>query len=431
VKCMNTADVIAAVNFARTHQLVVAVRGQGHSVAGHGTCDDGLVIDLSGMRGTRVDPHRQTIRVEGGCNLGDLDHATHAFGLATSSGIASVTGLSGLTLGGGFGHLNRKCGLACDNLISADVVTADGQFLVASADNEHADLFWALRGGGGNFGVVTSFEFKLYPINTVYGGPMFWPIEMAEEGLCFFRDLMAQAPTDLNVIFGFITLQPEPVLPPELHYKKVFAAALCYAGPLDEAEEVFAPIRQFGPPMIDQAGPMPYPALQSMFDELFPDNLFHYWKSDFIADLPDEAIKLHVAHGTQLPSPLAAVHFYSMGGAIQNLQDDETPFSHRSAKFMHAIVGTTDNLDDIKAQKTWARNYWSAARPYAMGGAYINIAMEDTEDPVEPVYNKNYQRLVEVKSLACCWQTGDCGFLRHLPLRTAQLRPAKPRLGDL
>ncbi len=279
-RCADVADVISAVNFGRDNGLTIAIRGGGHNGPGLGTCDDGLVIDLSRMRSVHVDPGTSRVQVEGGALWGDVDHATHPFGLAVPSGFLSTTGVGGLTLGGGIGYLTRKYGLTVDSLLGVEMVLADGSFVTAN-ERENADLFWAVRGGGGNFGVVTSFVFQGHPVHTVYGGPMMWPMEMAGDLLKFWQDLILNAPDDLNGWFGFVTVPPAPPFPEAHHMEKMAAVVWCYTGPHDKAEEVFRRIRQFGPPAIDFAGPIPYPALQSMFDALYPPGLQWYWRADF------------------------------------------------------------------------------------------------------------------------------------------------------
>jgi hypothetical protein len=301
-RCADVADVITAVNVAREHDMLVAVRGGGHNGAGLGTCDDGLVIDLSRMKGIRVDPAARTVQVEGGCTWGDVDHSTHAFGLAMPSGIISTTGVGGLTLGGGLGHLTRKYGLAIDNLLAVDMVLADGRFVRASA-HEHPDLFWAIRGGGGNFGVVTSFLFKLHPIHTVIGGPTLWPLAQAAEVMRWYRDFITAAPEDLNGFFAFLIVPPAPPFPEPLHLQSMCGVVWCYTGRAEDADEVFKPIREFGPPALYGIHPMPYPALQSAFDALYPPGLQWYWRADFVKELSDEAITQHVKYGAELPTP--------------------------------------------------------------------------------------------------------------------------------
>src|SRR5216117_985714 len=295
--CADVADVIRSINFGRDDDLLVSIRGGGHNAGGLGICDDGLVIDLAPINYTRIDPAARTITVGGGCVWGDVDHATHVFGLATPSGVISTTGVGGLTLGGGIGHLTRKCGLTIDNLLSADVVLANGQFVKANAD-ENSDLFWALRGGGGNFGIVTSFTFKLHPIDTLYGGPMLYELSETADVMKWYRDLIPTAPDDLTGFFAFLTVPPAPPFPEHLYMKKMCGVVWAYAGPLTKAEETFKPIRAFKKAALDFVGPLPHPALQSMFDALYPPGLQWYWRADFVNELSDEAIRLHIQHGS-------------------------------------------------------------------------------------------------------------------------------------
>jgi len=298
-RCADVADVIASVGFAREHGLLLAVRGGGHNGGGLGLCDDGLVIDLSALRGIRVDPKARTVRVEGGCTWGDVDHATHAFGLATPSGVISTTGVGGLTLGGGIGHLTRHFGLAIDNLLAVDVVLADGR-LVGASESENADLFWAVRGGGGNFGVVTSFEFRLHPVSTVVAGPTLWPLEQAPEVLRWYRRFIADAPDELNGFFAFLTVPPAPPFPPELHLKKMCGVVWCWSGDPAEADAALAPVQAMKPALYG-VGPMPYPVLQSAFDGLYTPGLQWYWRADFVNELSDPAIASSDSSLTKLP----------------------------------------------------------------------------------------------------------------------------------
>jgi hypothetical protein len=316
-RCVDAGDVIAAVNYARANDILLAVRGGGHHGAGLSVCDDGLVVDLSLMKGVRVDPEARSATVMGGATLGDVDHATHAFGLATPSGIISTTGVGGITLGGGVGHLTRGFGLALDNFISADVVLADGRFVTA-IETSHPDLFWALRGGGGNFGVVTSFELKLHPVDTVYAGPMFWDIEQATEILKWYRKFLPAQSDELGGFFGF-HIVPSTLPFPEEHWGKSVAIIVwTYTGPLENGDAVFAPIREkFGPPLIDWVGPIPHPALNSMFDGLYPPGDQWYWKADFIDDLTDEAIARHVEFGSKIPTWQSLTHLYPVDGAAR------------------------------------------------------------------------------------------------------------------
>jgi FAD/FMN-containing dehydrogenase len=397
VRCVDVADVIAAVNVAREQKLTLAVRGGGHSGPGLGTCDDGLVIDLSGMKGIRVDPVGRTVRVEGGCTWGEVDHATHPFGLATPSGFISTTGVGGLTLGGGIGYLSRTHGLTIDNLLGVDVVLADGSFVTASAQ-EHADLFWAVRGGGGNFGVVTSFLFRLHPISTVYGGPMLWPIEQAADVLKFWRDFILSAPEEINGWFGFVTVPPAPPFPEQFHLHKMCAIVWCYSGTLDKAEEAFKPIRATMPPAVDFAGPIPWPVLQSLFDALYPPGLQWYWKADFFTDLNDRVIDLHVKYGTQLPTMHSTMHLYPINGAAHRVSASETAFSFRDANFAEVIVGVDPDPANNARMIQWARDYWMALHPYSAGGGYINMMMDEGTANVKAAYRDNYAQLSQIKA---------------------------------
>jgi FAD/FMN-containing dehydrogenase len=396
-RCVDVSDVIAAVNFARERQLTLAVRGGGHNGPGLGVCDDGLVLDLSRMKGIRVDPVRRTVRVEGGCTWGDVDHATHSFGLATPSGFISTTGVGGLTLGGGIGYLARTFGLTIDNLLEVDMVLADGRFVTANAD-ERPDLFWAVRGGGGNFGVVTSFLFKLHPISTVYGGPMIWPMEQAADLLKFWRDFVLSAPEDINGWFAFITVPPAPPFPEQFHMQKMCAVVWCYTGPLEQAEERFKPIRAFGPPAVDFAGPIPFPVLQSLFDALYPAGLQWYWKADFFKELNDQAIDLHVKYGAQLPTMHSTMHIYPINGAGHRPRTEDSAFSFRDANFAQVIVGVDPDPSNNQRMIEWAKNYWLALHPYSAGGAYLNMIMDEGEDMVKAAYRENYARLAQVKA---------------------------------
>jgi FAD/FMN-containing dehydrogenase len=355
------------------------------------------VLDLSRMRGIRVDPRSRTVRVEGGATWGDVDHATHAFGLATPSGMISTTGVGGLTLGGGVGYLSRKHGLTIDNLLSVDVVLADGRFVTAS-ETEHPDLFWALRGGGGNFGVVTAFEFRLHPVDTVVGGPTFWPLERSAEVLAWYRDFITSAPRELSGWFGFLTVPPVDPFPEALRMTKVCGVVWCYTGDPATADEAFAPVTAFGPPLLHGVQPMPYPALQSAFDDLYPKGQHWYWKGDFVADIGDEAIARHVEHGAQLPTPQSTMHLYPIDGAPQEVGRDETAWSHREARWCQVIVGVDPDPAMEDAMIAWARDYWLALHPYSTGGSYINFMMDEGEERVRATYRDNYDRLRRIKA---------------------------------
>ncbi len=397
-RCANAGDVIAAVAFARAQGLLVAIRGGGHNGPGLGTCDDGLVIDLGAMKGVRVDPDAHTVRVEGGATWGDVDHATHAFGMATPSGIIATTGVGGLTLGGGVGHLTRKCGLAIDNLLEVDIVLADGRLVTASAES-HPDLFWAIRGGGGNFGVVTSFLFRLHPIDTVYGGPMLWHTDKAAAVLRWYRDFLPNAPDDLNGWFAFLAVPPGPPFPEELWGKTMCGVVWCYTGDMEGAAEAFAPIRaRFGPPALDWVGPIPHPALQGMFDPIYPPGDQWYWKADFVNELSDEAIALHVAHGTALPTGKSTMHLYPIDGMASRVANDATAWAYRDAKWASVTVGVSPDAADNARMMAWARAYWEALHPYSAGGAYVNMMMDEGDARVRASYRGNYDRLVAVKA---------------------------------
>jgi FAD/FMN-containing dehydrogenase len=400
-RCSDAADVIAAVGFARDHGLLLAVRGGGHNGPGLGTCEGGLVIDLSLLKGVRVDPVARTARVAGGCTWAEVDHATHAFGFATPSGIISTTGVGGLTLGGGLGHLTRKCGLAIDNLLEVDVVLADGRFVTATS-TEYADLFWAIRGGGGNFGVVTSFLFNLHPIDTVYAGPMLWPLERSAEVLRWYRDFIPAAPDDINGFFAFLTVPPAAPFPEKLQGQKMCAVVWCYTGPLNQAETVFAPIRQrFGPPALDWVGPMPHPSMQGMFDAIYPPGDQWYWKADFLNDLPDEAINRHVEFGATLPTWKSSMHLYPVDGAAARVSKDATAWNFRDAKWGQVMVGVSPDPADNPAMIAWTRAYWAALHPFSAGGAYVNMMMDAVDegpDRVQASYGANYERLKLIKA---------------------------------
>lgn len=397
VRCADVADVISAVNFGRENGLVLAVRAGGHNAGGLGVWDDALVIDLSPIRYTHVDPHAQTLRVGGGTTLGELDHATHAFGLAVPTGVLSTTGVAGLTLGGGLGHLTRKCGLTIDNLLAADVVLADGRVVTADL-RRNEDLFWALRGGGGNFGVVTSFLFKAHPIHTDYAGPMLWELDRAADVMRWYRDFIVRAPDDLNGFFAFIVVPPGPPFPELFHNKKMCGVVWCYVGPLDRAEATFKPIRSSLKPDVDLVGPIPHPAVQSMFDPLYPPGLQWYWKADFFNELSDAAIAAHIQHARQIPTMHSTMHLYPVNGAASRVGKAETAWGYREATWAGVIAGVDPDpaKKDVIAQ--WATKYWEALHPYSAGGAYVNFMMDEGEDRVKATYRDNYDRLSAIKS---------------------------------
>jgi len=395
-RCADVADVIAAVKFGREQKLLVAIRGGGHNACGLGVCDDGLVIDLSAMNYVRVDPKKKTVQVGGGALWRDVDHATHAFGLAVPSGIISTTGVAGLTLGGGIGYLARRYGLTIDSLLAVEMVLADGRFVTASA-KENSDLFWAVRGGGGNFGVVTSFLFQGQPVHTVYGGPMFWPLEDAAELMRWYRDFIVKAPEDVYGFFAFHTIPPAPPFPEHFYLKKMCGIVWCYKGPVKKAEKIFKPIRKSRTPAIDLVGPIPHPALQSLFDGLYPPGMQWYWKADFVRTLPDEAIAQHLKHAATLPTLQATMHLYPINGAAGRVKKSATAWWHRDATWTEVIVGVDPDPAKKEEISAWAKEYWSALHPYSSGGAYVNFMMEEGEDRIRATYGKNYKRLAKIK----------------------------------
>ncbi|HVP47692.1 MAG TPA: FAD-binding oxidoreductase [Bryobacteraceae bacterium] len=396
-RCADVADVIAAVGFGHRSGLRVAIRGGGHNAGGLGVCDDGLVIDLSPMRFVHVDAAKNTVRVGGGCRWGDVDHATHAFGLAVPSGFISTTGVGGLTLGGGLGHLTRKYGLTIDNLLAADVVLADGRVVVASAQ-ENSDLFWAIRGGGGNFGIVTSFLLQAHPVHTVCAGPLLWELDQASDIMKWYREFIVQAPEDLNGFFAFLTVPPGPPFPEQIHLKKMCGIVWCYTGPMEQANKLLQPLRNFRPPAFEFFVPMPYPMMQSMFDAVYPPGLQWYWKADFVKELSDQAIALHVKHGAQLPTMHSTMHMYPVDGAVHKVGPADTAWSYRDVQWSEVIVGVDPDPANKDRITAWAREYFDALHPFGAGGAYVNFMMEEGEDRIRATYRDNYNRLAAIKA---------------------------------
>ena len=395
-RCVDVADVMAAVEYGRENNLLVAIRGGGHNGAGLATCDDGLVIDLSRMRSVRVDPEARTVRAEGGCVWGDVDHATHAFGMATPSGFISTTGVAGLTLGGGIGYLARRYGLTIDNLLSLDMVLADGRFVTASAD-KHPDLFWAVRGGGGNFGVVTSFLFRLHPVKMVYFGPTFWPLEQAADVLRAYRRFIVGAPETVSGFFAFLVVPPAPMFPEHLHNKKVCGIVWCCTGPAEQAEEALKPMRTLGTPAFDHVSLAPFPVAQSLFDPLFVPGLQWYWRADNFTELSDEAIAQHVEYGAKIPTMLSTMHLYPVNGAPQRVGRNDTAYSFREALFAEVIVGVDPDPASKDKITAWCKEYWDALHPYSAGGAYVNFMMEEGQERVQASFGDNYDRLATIK----------------------------------
>jgi FAD/FMN-containing dehydrogenase len=397
-RCADARDVARTIGFARTHELPLAVRGGGHSGPGLGVCDDGVVAELSLLNEITVDPETRTARVGGGCTWGQVDRATHAHGLSTPSGFISTTGVGGLTLGGGIGYLTRRYGLTIDNLLEAELVLADGTQARASAE-ENPDLFWAIRGGGGNFGVVTSFQFALHPVSTVLAGPTFWPLEQTERVMRAYREFIPGAPRELNGFFALLTVPPAPPFPEELHLRKVCGIVWCYDGAADQAPGVLAPMLEVAEPLLHAVGPMPYPDFQSMFDALYPPGLQWYWRADFVRELSDEAIDRHAEFGARLPTLHSTMHLYPIDGAAHDVGQTETAFSYRDANWAQVIVGVDPSPGNADAIRQWTVDYWDATHPYSAGGAYINFLMHEGQDRVEASYRDNYRRLTEIKAV--------------------------------
>jgi FAD/FMN-containing dehydrogenase len=395
-RCADEADVVAAVRAGVAEDVLIAVRGGGHNAGGLGVCDDGLVVDLSEMRGVRVDPEARVVRVEGGCTWRDVDRATNPYGLAVPNGAISTTGVGGLTLGGGTGHLTRRFGLTIDNLLAANVVLADGSRVRASED-EHPDLFWALRGGGGNFGAVTGFEFQLHPVDRVVGGPTLWPLDRSREILSWYREFILDAPEELNGFFAFLTVPPAAPFPPELHGKKMCGVVWCWTGPATRADEVLEQARTLAPAMFG-VHEMPLPALQSAFDPFYPPGLQWYWRGDFVREIPDAAVEEHADHAERMPTMHSTMHLYPMDGAVHRVGRNETAFSYREANWNQVIVGVDPEPASGERITRWTREYWEALHPYSAGGAYVNFLMGDEgSDRVRASYRDNYPRLLEVK----------------------------------
>jgi FAD/FMN-containing dehydrogenase len=398
-RCVDVADVMTAVNFGREHGFLVAIRGGGHNGPGLGSCNDGLVIDLSMMRGVRVDPATRRVRVEAGCTSGDVDHATHPFGLAVPFGIVSTTGVAGLTLGGGTGYLTRKYGLTIDSLLEADVVLADGGFVTASKDN-HPELFWALRGGGGNFGVVTGFLFRAHPVSMVYAGPIFWEATHAKAVMRAYRDFLPTAPEELGAFVGLKTVPPMDPFPKEYWGKRACAVISSYNGPAAEGEKLIAPLlKAVPPPAFNWMGAMPFPAIQGLFDPFFPKGLQWYWKGDFVKSLPDEAIDAHIAQAAEAPTALSLMHLYPIDGAVRRVAKDATAWNTRDATWSMVIAAIDADPKAANALKTWGRGYWKAVHPFNLEGGYVNFMMDDeAEGRVQATYGENYGRLASVKA---------------------------------
>jgi FAD/FMN-containing dehydrogenase len=407
VRAEQVADVIATVGFARDSGLELSVRGGGHSAPGFGSNDGGVVLDLGPMRHVHVDPRTRTARAGGGTTWGDFNYATHAFGLATTGGIISTTGVGGLTLGGGIGYLTRGYGLSIDNLLSADVVTADGQVRRASA-NDEPDLFWALRGGGGNFGVVTSLEFQLHPVDDVYVGIFFYELEHAATLLRFYRDFIKDAPEAYGGFPAFQVAPPLPFIPAERHGDTFCIAVVHWSGPLEEGEQALKPFRDLAPVVAEMVGPMPYPALNSAFDGLFPKGIRSYWKGNFVTELTDAAIAAHVEHGSKVPEVSSTMHLYPINGAAHRVGAGDTAFAYRDANFATVIVCAWPDAANDAERIQWVRDYYAATAPHSEAGGYVNFMADDDQARVQDNYGGNYERLARIK------RTYDPDNLFHL-----------------
>ncbi|WP_282111678.1 FAD-binding oxidoreductase [Maribacter stanieri] len=393
--CKTVEDVIASVNFGRDNNILVAIRGGGHNGAGLGLCNDGLVIDLSGLKFVEVDSSTNRVKVGGGNIWNEVDAAIHEHGLAIPSGMISTTGVGGLTLGGGVGYLTRKYGLTIDNLLEADMVLADGSFVTVNA-TENIDLFWAIRGGGGNFGVVTTFTFQAHELKTVIGGPTLWPIEQVEEVMEWYNTFIHEASEDLN---GFIATMviPESPFPEHLHNKKFCGIVWCYVGDPDNFDALFKPVLDLNP-VFAHVGEMPFPALQSMFDGLLPPGLQWYWRADFFNDLGPEVRAQHLKYGSKIPTPLSQMHLYPLTGAASRVGAEDTPWAYRDAKYAGVYIGVDPDPKNADKITKWSKDYQEALHPYSAGGAYSNFMMEECQDRIRASYKHNYNRLARIKN---------------------------------
>jgi FAD/FMN-containing dehydrogenase len=397
VRCADVADVIAAVKTAGAEDLAIAVRGGGHSVPGFGTADDALVVDLGRMKGVRVDPASRTVWAEGGCTWGDFNHATYAFGMATTGGIISTTGIAGLTLGGGIGYLTRGAGLSLDNLVSADVVLADGSFVTAS-EKHNPDLFWALRGGGGNFGIVTNFQYRLREVKDIVGGVMLFEVEDAPKVIRAYDKYITDAPRELGAFFGWQIAPPLPFIPQNRHGDTFCIMVVCWTGPPDQATKVLAPFRHAAHVVAEFVGPMPYPALNSMFDGLLPPGLQHYWKAVFVRDLTDGAIEAHLKFGPKVPVVNSTMHLYPINGAVHDVKPEATAFGHRDAKYAAVIAGMWPDPAQNEANIRWVKDYYAALAPHSERGGYINFAAGDDDNRVGANFGRNFDQLRKLKA---------------------------------
>ncbi|MCW4152995.1 FAD-binding oxidoreductase [Halomonas sp. 18H] len=397
-QCTDTADVATAVRFGREQEQLIAVRGGGHNGPGLGSCDDGLLIDLSRMTGIHVEPDSAIVRAQPGCTQGDLDHATHAYGLAVPAGIVSTTGMAGLTLGGGHGYLSRLHGLTVDNLLEAEVVLADGRIVIANI-NRHEDLFWALRGGGGNFGIVTSFLLQAHPVDTVFAGPILWDLAHARQIMAWYRDFLPEAPRQLGMFLGLKRVPSMAPFPEALWDRLVCALLCCHTGPEDEAMAIMQSVREALPePLMDGMTSMPFPAWQSAFDAILPKGLQWYWKGDFVHELSDSAIEVHLEHAARIPSgSLSLMHLYPIDGAVHDTHSDAMAWPCREATWSMVIAGIDRDPARAETVSRWARDYWEALHPFHDGGGYINFMMDEGSERIQAIYGANYPRLARIK----------------------------------
>src|SRR5438105_1597390 len=396
-RCADRDDVVAAVNFGREQGLDIAIRCGGHNGPGLGSGHDGLVLALAGLKTITVDPDARTATIGGGCLLGDVDAATHEHGLATPGGIISTTGAGGLIPGGGIGHLTRKCGLSIDNILGAEIVLADGSVVTADESNND-DLYWAIRGGGGNFGVITELKMRLHPISTVVAGPMFWELDKTVDILKWYRDFILNAPEDLNGFFAFASVPPAPMFPEELHLQKVAAVVWCWTGPEEGAADALAEARSQPGLLLDGVQPMPFPALNSAFDDLYPPGDQSYRRAAFVESIPAEAIEKHVEFGEPMPTWKCTMHLYPIDGAAHRVGPTETPWAYRNANWGSVMAGVDPDPANVEAIGAWSRGYHDALHPFSAGGAYVNMMMEEGQDRVEASYGQNYERLAKIKA---------------------------------
>jgi len=395
-RCADRDDVVAAVNFGRQQGLDIAIRCGGHNGPGLGSVDDGLVIDLSGLKTITVDPDSRTATIGGGCLLGDVDAATHEHGMATPGGIISTTGAGGLILGGGMGYLSRTYGLSIDNMLGAEVVLADGS-VVNTDESENDDLFWAIRGGGGNFGVVTQLKMRLHPVSTVLAGPMFWELDKTVDLLKWYREFIVNAPEDVYGFFAFATVPPAPMFPEELHMQKVAGIVWCFPSGEDTAEALDEARSQPGL-VLDGVQPMPFPAIQGAFDDLYPPGDQWYWRADFVESIPDEAVEKHAEWAEKMPTWKCTMHVYPIDGAAHRLGPTDTAWGYRNANWGSVFAGVDPDPANVDAISAWSKEYHEAMHPFSAGGAYVNMMMEEGQDRVEAAYGDNYARLAEIKA---------------------------------